>query len=63
VLLEQEFNEAHSKRITERAQQGYAMRGLENMHQFAEFDADGDGKVTLEEFTAAQSTHRPPMQQ
>jgi Ca2+-binding EF-hand superfamily protein len=63
VLLEQEFNEAHSKRIAERAQQGYPMRGLSNMHQFPEFDADGDGKVTPEEFSAAQATHRPSMQQ
>jgi Ca2+-binding EF-hand superfamily protein len=63
ILLEQEFNEARGKRIAERAQQGYAMRGLSNMHQFAEFDADGDGKVTPEEFAAAQATHRPPQQQ
>jgi hypothetical protein len=39
------------------------MRGLSNMRQFADFDADGDGLVTPEEFAAEQATHQPPMQQ
>lgn len=56
-LLEAEFNQAHSKRIVERAQQGYPMRGLSNMMQYSDMDADGNGKVTPEEFTSAQSTH------
>ena len=63
VLLDEEFNEARGKRIAKRAEQGYAMRGLSNMHTFAEFDADGNGQVTPEEFAAAQATHRPPGQQ
>lgn len=58
VLLEAEFNQAHSKRISERAQQGYPMRGLSNMMQYSDMDADGNGQVTPEEFTAAQATHR-----
>ncbi len=63
VLLEAEFNEAHGKRIAERVQQGYPMRGLSNMLTFADVDANGDGKVTPEEFTAAQSAHMPGRQQ
>jgi Ca2+-binding EF-hand superfamily protein len=63
VLLEEEFNEAHGKRIAKRSEQGYPMRGLSNMRTFADFDADGDGQVTPEEFAAEQATHQPPGQQ
>ena len=58
VLLEEEFNEARGRRISERAQQGYPMRGLSNMLQFSDLDADGNGRVTSEEFTAGQAAHR-----
>jgi hypothetical protein len=33
------------------------------MRTFADFDADGDGQVTPEEFSAEQATHQPPGQQ
>ena len=57
-MLEKEFNEARSKRISERAQQGYQMRNLGNAPSFADIDANGDGHISAEEFAAHQSQHR-----
>ena len=57
-MLEKEFNEARSKRISERAQQGYQMRNLGKAPSFADIDANGDGEISAEEFTAHQSQHR-----
>jgi len=57
-MLEKEFNEARSKRISERAQQGYQMRNLGNAPSFSDIDANGDGQISAEEFTAHQSQHR-----
>lgn len=57
-MLEKEFNEARSKRISERAQQGYQMRNLGNAPSFADIDANGDGQISAEEFTAHQSQRR-----
>ena len=59
AITEQELNEARSKRISERAQQGYPMRGLGNAPVFADIDSNGDGAVSAEEFAAHQQTHRP----
>ena len=56
-MLEKEFNEARSKRISERAQQGYQMRNLGNAPSFADIDANGDGHISAEEFAAHQSQH------
>ncbi len=58
VLLEEEFNQAHAQRISERSQQGYPMRGLSNMLKFSDLDADGNGQVTSDEFTAGVASHR-----
>ena len=57
-LLEKEFTEARSKRISERAQQGYQMRNIGNAPSFAEIDTNGDGQISAEEFTAHQSQRR-----
>ena len=58
MLDEDEFIEARGSRVSERAKQGYQMRGLSNMLQFSEIDRDGDGKVTQDEFSAGQAMHR-----
>ena len=57
-ILEKEFNEARSKRISERVQQGYKMRNLDNAPSFADIDTNGDGEISAEEFTAHQSQRR-----
>lgn len=57
-ILEKEFNEARSKRISERVQQGYQMRNLDNAPSFADIDTNGDGEISAEEFTAHQSQRR-----
>ena len=57
-ILERELNEARSKRISERAQQGYQMRNLSNASSFTDIDANADGHISGEEFTAHQAQSR-----
>jgi hypothetical protein len=54
-ITEKEFNEARSKRISERAQQGYQMRNLGSAPSFADIDANRNGEISVEEFAAHQS--------
>lgn len=58
VLVEDEFLEARGRRISERARQGYLMRGLSSAPPFSAVDQNSDGMVTPEEFTVARSLHR-----
>ncbi|MEN8177541.1 MAG: EF-hand domain-containing protein [Pseudomonadota bacterium] len=62
LMTEDEFIEGRGKRISERAKQGYMMRGLQHARPFAEIDADGDGLVNPEEFAAAQAQHMQQQQ-
>ncbi len=57
-LIENEFNEARSKRRSERAQQGYQMRNIGNAPSFADIDTNDDGEINPEEFAAHQSRRR-----
>jgi len=57
-IIEQEFNEARNKRISERSHQGYQMKNRENAPLFTEIDVDNDGKISPEEFLAHQSQRR-----
>lgn len=58
IVEEQEFIEARNQRISQRASQGYPMRGLSNMRPFSELDTDGDGILSQQEFAAAQAAHQ-----
>jgi Ca2+-binding EF-hand superfamily protein len=57
-ITEEEFNQARSQRIAERAQQGYRMRNLGNAPAFADIDTNGDGVLSAEEFAAHQPNPR-----
>jgi Ca2+-binding EF-hand superfamily protein len=56
-LTEQEFYEARTKRMSERAQQGFAMRNAPNAPSFEDIDRDGDGSVGPEDFREALEAH------
>lgn len=58
IILEREFNEFRSKRIRERAQQGYRMRNLGSAPSFSDIDVNGDGRISKEEFTGHQLRRR-----
>lgn len=58
ILLENEFIEARGNRISERAKQGFLMRGLGRGLSFSEIDLDGDDRVTPDEFATADDLHR-----
>jgi len=57
-VVEKEFNDARSKRRSEREQQGYQMRNIGNAPSFADIDDNGDGEISAEEFTAHQNRRR-----
>ena len=57
-IIEQEFNEARAKRITERVKQNYLMKNLKNAAPFSDIDTNGNGEVSAEEFAAHQLQHR-----
>ena len=60
-LHKEEFIEARTKRISERAKEGYMMRGLSNMMEFEDIDKDADGKITPDEFAQGMAAHRQGM--
>jgi hypothetical protein len=59
MLDAQEFDEAHNKRVAERAQQGYPMKNRANPPAFDELDTNGDGAVSPQEFAAHQAQRVP----
>ncbi len=62
-ISEQEFTEARTARISERAEEGRQMRGLADAVSFAEIDTNNDGSISLAEFSAYQQLHRQKMGQ
>ena len=54
----EEFTEARTARISERATKGRQMTGLANAASFADIDTNNDGSISSEEFLAYQTLHR-----
>src|SRR5699024_9904600 len=57
-ISEEEFTEARTARISQRAQDGRQMRGLVDATSFAEIDTNNDGFISPEEFAAAKALHQ-----
>ncbi len=54
-IVADEFYQARSKRMAERAAKGRKMRNAANAPSFEDIDLDGDGKVSAKEFSAHQT--------
>lgn len=54
-IIESEFNQARTQRISERAQQGYRMRNIGNAPSFQAIDRNGDGAISNAEFAVHQA--------
>ncbi|MCW8925430.1 MAG: hypothetical protein OQJ84_04160 [Xanthomonadales bacterium] len=57
AIVEQEFNEGHAKRFSERAAEGHELKNAGKC-KFADIDADSDGAISQEEFTAHRAEHK-----
>jgi hypothetical protein len=57
-VTEEEFNKSRSQRASERAQEGYPMRNIQNAPAFKDMDSNGNGEITPEEFQSFQATRR-----
>ena len=62
-ITEEEFTEARTARISQRAVEGRQMRGLADALSFAEIDSNNDGSISPEEFAAAKALHGQQMGQ
>ncbi|MEA3491860.1 MAG: EF-hand domain-containing protein [Campylobacterota bacterium] len=57
-VSKKEFDEARTKRMTARANEGRAMRNAGNAPAFSAVDTDKDGYMSREEFQVYQQTNR-----
>ena len=57
-IVENEFDDMRSKRISERVKKGYQMRNLGSAPSFAYIDSNGDGEISKDEFEDHQSRRR-----
>ena len=55
IIAEKEFNDARTKRMTERAKAAKMMKNAENTPPFTDIDLNNDGSVSEDEFTMYQT--------
>jgi Ca2+-binding EF-hand superfamily protein len=63
VISESEFNEAHAKRMSEMAAQGYKMKHAGDAPGFSGIDSNDDGVISSQEFSDHQSAHHYKMKE
>ncbi len=61
-IVEQEFNQAHAKRMGEMAAEGRQMKHAGECPGFAGIDTNDDGEISEQEFATHQAEHRAKMQ-
>jgi len=61
-IVEQEFNQAHAKRMSEVAAEGRQMKHAGEFPGFAGIDSNDDGVISEQEFATHQAEHRSEMQ-
>ncbi|WP_440873683.1 EF-hand domain-containing protein [Thalassotalea sp. PLHSN55] len=57
-IVEQEFNELRSQKISEKAAQGKQMKNIADAPSFADIDKNSDGEIDKTEFKDHQKAHR-----
>jgi len=55
IIAEKEFNDARTKRMTERAKAAKMMKNAENAPPFTDIDLNNDGSISEDEFTMYQT--------
>ena len=60
-IVEQEFNTAHAKKMSEMAAEGRQMKHVGDAPGFAGIDTNDDGEISEEEFAAHQAEHHKQM--
>ena len=63
VIVAEEFYEARSKRMAERAAEGRMMKNAANAPSFESIDTNGDGEISPGEFDAHQAEMMEKRQQ
>ena len=63
IIIEQEFDEGHAKRMTEMTAEGHQMKHAGDAPGFSGIDTNADGEISEEEFAAHQADHQKNMQQ
>lgn len=58
MISKEEFSEAHARRVSDRARQGYALRNQDKAPSFEDLDKNGDGEISPREFAEHQQRRR-----